>query len=147
MPEKGLSSNGQAPLPDSFFIFPVEGHISQGIHYYNAVDISNDCGTPIYAAAAGLVQRVVTNGGWNFGMGNHITILHTNGVSSYYGHIMTSFVRPGQQVNVGDRIAFIGGRPGMAGAGESTGCHVHFQVLGAANPLARYLVGTAINYK
>lgn len=134
-------SNGQTPLPSSFFIYPAEGSISQGLHYYNGVDVANKCGTPVYATAAGTVQRAVGNGGWNFGMGNHVTILHVNGVSTYYGHLMSLFVKPGDQVNVGDRIGLMGK------TGKATGCHVHFQVLGGANPLAKYLVGTKLNYK
>jgi murein DD-endopeptidase MepM/ murein hydrolase activator NlpD len=41
----------------------------------------------------------------------------------------------------------MGGAPGMAGAGDSTGCHLHFQVVGAKNPLAAYKVGSIISYK
>ncbi|OGZ67500.1 MAG: hypothetical protein A3C58_01970 [Candidatus Staskawiczbacteria bacterium RIFCSPHIGHO2_02_FULL_34_10] len=141
MPEKALRSNGQTALPDSFFIYPIEGQISQGIHYYNAVDIANKCGTPVYAAASGTIQRVASGGKWNFGMGNYITILHSNGVTTYYGHLMSLFVKPGDKVSVGDRIGLVGR------TGQATGCHVHFQVLGATNPLARYFVGTYLRYK
>lgn len=130
-----------ATLADNFFILPVEGKITQGLHYYNGVDVANKCGTPIYTAAAGTVQRAVANGKYNAGKGNHINILHSNGVVSYYGHLMTLFVKPGDIVNVGDRIALMGT------TGASTGCHVHFQVMGAKNPLAKYLVGTNIKYK
>ena len=142
----GVIINNQIPLADDFFIFPVQGTITQGLHYYNAVDIANKCGTPIYAAAAGIVQRAVSNGGWNGGMGNHITILHSNGTVTYYGHLMSLLVKPGDKVYTGQNIAFMGGAPGMAGAGDSTGCHVHFEVIGAKNPLAKYPVGTKINY-
>lgn len=135
------SINAQASLADSFFIFPTEGVISQGLHYYNGVDVANKCGTPIYAAAAGTVQRATSNGGWNFGMGNHITILHTDGVSSYYGHLMTLFVKPGEKVNVGDRIGLMGK------TGNATGCHVHFQIMGSKNPLARYSLNAVLKYK
>ena len=146
MPKKAIINN-QIPLADNFFIFPVQGHITQGLHYYNAVDIANKCGTPIYAAAAGVVQRAVSNGAWNAGMGNHITILHSNGTVTYYGHLMTLLVKSGDKVYTGQNIAFMGGAPGMAGAGDSTGCHMHFEVVGARNPLAKYPVGTNISYK
>lgn len=140
MPEKILRSNNQVALSDSFFIYPAEGQISQGLHYYNGIDIANKCGASVYAAAAGVVQRAVANNKWNLGMGNHISILHANNVSTYYGHLLALFVKPGDQVNVGDRIALIGR------TGNATGCHVHFQVMGAANPLAKYRVGTLIKY-
>jgi murein DD-endopeptidase MepM/ murein hydrolase activator NlpD len=148
MPKKATPViNNQIPLADNFFIFPTQGKITQGLHYFNAVDTANKCGTPIYAAAAGVVQRAVGNGGWNSGMGNHITILHSNGTVTYYGHLMALMVKPGDKVYTGQNIALMGGAPGMAGAGDSTGCHLHFQVIGAKNPLSKYPVGTNISYK
>lgn len=145
MPSKTAPSIIQAPLADNFFIYPSEGKISQSLHWYNAVDIANNCGTPIYAAASGTVQRV--RYGWNAGGGNQITILHSNGIVTYYGHLMTIFVKTGDRVNVGERIALMGGANGMAGAGISTGCHLHFGVTAAKNPFAKYSRGTIIKYK
>lgn len=148
MPRKASPvMNNQIPLANNFFIFPAQGRITQGLHYYNAVDLANKCGTPIYAAAAGIVQRAVSNGGWNAGMGNHITILHSNGTVTYYGHLMALLVKSGDKVYTGQNIALMGGAPGMAGAGDSTGCHVHFEVIGARNPLAAYPKGSTISYK
>ncbi|MCX6720961.1 MAG: M23 family metallopeptidase [Candidatus Staskawiczbacteria bacterium] len=146
MPKKAVINN-QIPLADNFFIFPVQGRISQGLHYYNAVDVANKCGTPVYAAAAGVVQRAVGNGGWNGGMGNHVTILHSNGTVTYYGHLMSLLVKPGDKVYTGQNIGYVGGGPGMAGAGNSTGCHLHFEVIGAKNPLSVYVKGATISYK
>jgi murein DD-endopeptidase MepM/ murein hydrolase activator NlpD len=147
MPKKAspIISN-RVPVASGYYIFPVQGHVTQGLHYFNAVDIANKCGTPVYAAAAGVVQRAVSNGAWNGGMGNHITILHSNGTVTYYGHLMTLLVKPGDQVYTGQNIAFMGGAPGMAGAGNSTGCHLHFEVIGAVNPLASYPKGSTISY-
>ncbi len=133
--------NVQVPLAESFFIYPAEGTVTQGLHYFNGVDVANKCGTPIYAAAAGTIQRAVGNGKWNMGMGNHITILHSTGVVTYYGHLMSLFVKPGDEVSVGDRIGLMGQ------TGQATGCHVHFQVVGAKNPLAKFAVGAKLNYK
>jgi murein DD-endopeptidase MepM/ murein hydrolase activator NlpD len=141
MPQKSTPLAPQNPVPDSFFIYPAEGVITQGLHYFNAVDVANKCGTPIYATASGTVQRAIGNGGWNFGMGNHITILHSGGITTYYGHLMTLFVKPGDRVSVGDRIGLMGE------TGKTTGCHVHFQVIGARNPLGQYSVGTKVKYK
>jgi murein DD-endopeptidase MepM/ murein hydrolase activator NlpD len=133
-------SNNQIPLANNFFIFPVEGRITQGLHYFNAIDVANSCGTPIYAAAAGVVQRAVFNNSWNSGMGNYVTILHPNGTVTYYGHFEYISVKPGDRVNVGDRIGLMGR------TGNATGCHVHFEVIGAKNPLAKYRVGDFIKY-
>lgn len=142
----GSIYSNQIPTAQGYFIFPAQGIITQGLHFYNAVDLANKCGTPIYAAAAGVVQRAVGNGGWNGGMGNHITILHGNGTVTYYGHLMVLLVKPGDKVYTGQNIALMGGAPGMAGAGDSTGCHCHFEVIGATNPLARYPRGSKISY-
>ena len=133
----------QTPFPDNFFIFPAEGYISQGPHHLGrGVDVANKCGTPIYAAASGVVQRAVSNGKWNLGMGNHITILHSNGTVTYYGHEQNGgvFVKSGDYVDVGDRIGLMGQ------TGNATGCHIHFEVKGAKNPLAKYPVGSTIKY-
>ncbi len=141
----------QIPVSNSYFIFPTEGKITQGIHWYNAVDIANKCETPIYAAAQGTVLKVKLTSStsrWAYGgAGNHLTILHPNGVVTYYGHILMSFVSPGDEVYQGQKIALIGGGPGTAGAGSSTGCHLHFEVVGAENPLTRYYLGSTIQYK
>ena len=146
MPKKAtpVAKPAQIPMASNYFIFPTQGTITQGLHYYNAIDIANKCGTPVYAAAAGTVQRAVGNGGWNSGMGNHITILHGNGTVTYYGHLSSVLVKPGDKVNVGDRIGLIGNTGKVIGV---TGCHLHFQVVGAKNPLASYRVGSKISYK
>ena len=129
-------SSPQVPIGSSYFICPHSAcRITQGLHWYNAVDFGGHCGDSIYAAAGGTVQRV--RYGWNGGAGNYVTILHPNGVVTMYGHIQASLVKPGQEVSQGERIAIMGGRPGMPGAGISTGCHVHFGVRGARNPFAR----------
>src|SRR3989344_7486331 len=136
MPKKAASPLPvQIALPNSFFIFPVlKGLVTQGLHYFNAIDVANSCGTPIYAAASGIVQRAVSDGGCHSGEGNHITILHSNGTVTYYGHLETLFVKSGDRVNMGDRIG------SMGHTGKATGCHVHFQVIGAQNPLSKFTV-------
>lgn len=131
----------QIPLASNYFIFPVQGRISQGLHFYNAIDIASSCGTPVYAAAQGQVIKIsITNSTstWaNRGAGSYLKILHPNGTTTYYGHLMASFVNLGDQVSQGQIIALMGGKPGTVGAGRSTGCHVHFEVGGARNPFVR----------
>ena len=134
----------QTYLADNYFIFPVEGKITQTLHWYNAVDIANKCGTPVFAAAPGVVQKAKY--GWNSGGGNVVTILHKDGVVTWYGHLLNIFVKPGDIVDVGQKIGLVGGQPGTSGAGISTGCHLHFTVIGAKNPLAKYPFGYVIKY-
>ncbi len=126
----------QQPIASSYFIRPTSGRITQGLHYYNAIDVANSCGTPVYAAAAGTVQRA----GYISVGGNRVQILHSNGVVTYYGHLSRISVIPGQSVAQGQEIGRIGT------TGWSTGCHLHFDVRGAANPLAKYSIGTYISF-
>ncbi|HJN61999.1 MAG TPA: LysM peptidoglycan-binding domain-containing protein [Candidatus Parcubacteria bacterium] len=139
MPPK-YSPATYAPLASSYFICPIGSpcRITQGLHWYNAVDMNNGCGKPIFAPASGRILKVrltSSRSKWAFGgLGNHMTILHPNGVVTYYGHISTSLVSQDDWVSKGDVIAYVGGTPGTAGAGNSTACHLHFGVSGARNP-------------
>ncbi len=131
-PRYSQSAISQIPLASSYFIFPTQGKISQGLHWYNAVDIANGCGNPVYSAAEGEVLSVKY--GYNLGAGNYIKILHTNGAVTFYGHLGNILVAASQSVSQGHIIGLIGGKPGTPGAGRSTGCHLHFEVRGARNP-------------
>ena len=135
-------TSSSVPLANSYFVCPHAAcRITQGLHWYNAIDFGGKCGDPIRAAAAGTVLKVAlttSTSRWAFnGAGNHITIMHPNGVVTMYGHISASLVSPGDTVSQGQTIALMGGQPGTPGAGLSTGCHVHFGVTGASNPFAR----------
>jgi len=144
MPPPTVYAPSYVPIASSYFICPISSpcRMTQGLHWYNAIDFSHGkCGEPVYAAAGGTVSKVKLTSSvskWAFGgAGNHITILHPNGVVTMYGHIQTSLVNPGDYVYQGKTIAFIGGAYGMSGSGNSTGCHLHFGVSGARNPFAR----------
>lgn len=143
MPKK-ISEPIQTYLADNYFIIPVEGRITQALHWYNAVDIGNKCGTPVFAAAAGTVLKAKY--GWNGGGGNVVTIMHKDGVVSYYGHLLNIFVKSGDIVDVGQKIGLVGGLPGTSGAGISTGCHLHFTVIGAKNPFRNMHYGDLMKY-
>lgn len=132
-----------APLVAGYFICPISApcRLTQGLHWYNAVDLSHGkCWEPVYASASGTVQKALSTNSsskWAFGgAGNHITVLHPNGVVTFYGHLASLLVNPGQQVNQGQIIGYIGGAYRMAGSGNSTGCHLHFQITGAKNVFA-----------
>ncbi len=131
------SSPTQAPISSAYFIAPTRGQISQGLHWHNAVDFSNSCGALVFASAQGTVQRV--SYGWNNGYGSLITILHPNGVVTLYAHLSQISVSSGASVSQGTIIGRVGNTGRTVGA---TGCHVHFEVRGAANPFAAYRIGT-----
>ena len=127
------------PFASSYFIFPCKGRISQGPHFYNAIDVANKCGTPIYAAAEGTVQRALTKEGPI--TGKFVRILHPNGIVTYYGHLSRILVGVGQKVSQGTMIGYMGE------TGHATGCHLHFDVRNAVNPLAKYSVGSYLGWK
>ena len=122
-------------IPNSYFICPVPTpyRITQGLHWYNAIDFSTGkCGSPIYAAAGGQVQRT----GYDYERaGRYVRILHPNGVVTFYGHMSKIAVSAGATVGQGQIIGYIGysGHTIPAGPG---GCHLHFDVRGSRNPFA-----------
>ncbi|MDO8574839.1 MAG: M23 family metallopeptidase [bacterium] len=134
------------PSLDGYFVFPTSGFNQGRLHSYNAVDISrgDDClyeNIPVFAAASGVVTATYPTQSaarWaNSGYGNYLIILHPNGVTTLYSHLKNILVGAGQYVNQGSVIAFMGGYPRTPGAGNSTGCHLHFGVRGAAQPFVR----------
>lgn len=132
---KVLPQGRLTPLANSFFIYPVGGNhrITQGLHAFNAVDFSNAvCGESVYAAAGGTVQRT----GYTSLGGNYVRILHPNGVVTYYGHLSSILTNPGSKVLQGQLVGYTGYTGYTIPRGPG-GCHVHFEVRGAANPFAK----------
>ena len=116
------------------FVLPTKGTFTSGYGsrwgvFHFGIDIANSIGTPILAAADG----VVTESGPASGFGLWVRVLHTDGTTTVYGHINRSLVAAGQKVRAGQKIAEMGNR------GHSTGPHLHFEVWNAAgqkiNPL------------
>jgi len=124
-------------LPDvsNYFILPAEGKDWGILHNNNAVDIANVRGTPILAAADGLVEEVRT--GWNSGYGTYILIKHVYGglddLYTLYAHIDRALVSRGDYVLQGAKIGEMGNTGNTHGP---TGYHLHFEVHGAQNPFA-----------
>jgi len=130
----------EIPTADSFYGIPTQGRISQLGHGYlrRGMDVANDCGTPVHAAAGGVVERSQFNSVY----GNFVTIRHATG-STYSGHLSKRNVVPGQVVSAGEVIGLMG-KTGTA----ATGCHLHFEVRGGAkNPLAKYGLGATVSFK
>ena len=132
---KVLPQGRLTPLANSFFIYPIGGNhrITQGLHAFNAVDFSNgQCGESVYTAAGGTVQKT----GYTSLGGNYARVLHPNGVVTYYGHLSAILTNPGAKVLQGQLIGYTG-YTGFTIPRGPAGCHVHFEVRGAANPFAK----------
>ncbi|MBI5811012.1 MAG: M23 family metallopeptidase [Deltaproteobacteria bacterium] len=85
---------------------------------HKGLDIANRMGAPVVAPAAGVVVKVA----WESGLGKTVTIRHGYGMKTDYGHLAEIYVRTGQRVRRGDKIAAIGN------TGHSTGPHLHYEV-------------------
>jgi len=119
------------PSLDDFFSIPTYGFNWGIIHGRNGVDVANSCGTPISASAEGTVT-LTKESGWNGGFGKFIKISHANGTETLYAHLSKVLTSIGNYVAKGQTIGLMGT------TGRSTGCHLHFEVHGARNPLAKY---------
>ena len=86
---------------------------------HNGVDLAAAQGTPIYAAKSGKVTVASYQVG---GAGYYVSINHGDGFSSVYMHMTHYIVAPGQYVNAGQVIGYVGS------TGGSTGPHLHFGI-------------------
>lgn len=125
---------------------PVDGMVGSGFGFradpftgrsalHTGLDFPGEVGTPIHAAAGGLVLESA----WHPEYGNVVEIDHGNGLSTRYAHCSKVLVKAGTLVKRGQQIALIGS------SGRSTGPHLHFEVLldGVPQDPARFLAGGA----
>lgn len=89
-----------------------------GVQLHIGQDYAVACGTPVTAAADGKVIQST----WAGHSGNRVTIQHSEDFRTAYSHNTTLLVQVGDNVKRGDVIALAGT------TGNSTGCHVHFEV-------------------
>jgi len=94
---------------------PIEG----GAAYHTGIDISLDAGRPVYATAAGKVEAAWYNGAY----GRMVVIDHGYGLKTRYAHLAGFAVAPGDQVERGRIIGYVGT------SGRTTGPHLHYELL------------------
>ena len=118
------------------FVWPTRGTLSSNYgrrwgRMHQGIDIAGPIGTPVVAAADGVIVASSYQGG---GYGNVIDIQHSDGSLTRYGHNNRLIASVGQAVKQGQHVA------DMGNTGRSTGPHLHFEIHpgggSAVNPLA-----------
>ncbi|WP_241010726.1 M23 family metallopeptidase [Mycobacterium camsae] len=114
----------EARLQQPLYVMPTKGIFTSNFGYrwgvlHAGIDLANAIGTPIYAVSDG----VVIDAGPTAGYGAWVKLMHADGTVTLYGHVNTTLVSVGERVMAGDQIATMGNR------GNSTGPHLHFEVL------------------
>jgi murein DD-endopeptidase MepM/ murein hydrolase activator NlpD len=146
-------SRGQRGYAQKFFknavpsVWPVNGQIMSRFGdrsdplsgeggFHAGVDLAANIGTPVHAAADGIVAVAQYANRY----GKAILIDHGNGMTTLYAHLSSFEVIPGEEVRRGQLI-------GHSGAtGRVSGPHLHFEVRQGGNPVnpARYLSRSSV---
>ncbi len=118
------------PKNKSMFIWPVKGVVTSKFgrrwgRVHNGIDIAAPKGTPIVAAADGVVMESQRN---FHGYGNLIIIDHGDFVT-VYAHCQKLIATKGQRVRKGQKIATVGD------TGRATGSHLHFEIRYKTKPV------------
>jgi murein DD-endopeptidase MepM/ murein hydrolase activator NlpD len=109
---------------------PVDGPVGSGFGFridpfngrpalHTGLDYPNNIGTPIHAAAGGVVRAAEAEAAY----GMAVEIDHGNGLATRYAHTSKILVKPGDLIKRGQVVALVGN------TGRSTGPHLHFEVL------------------
>lgn len=129
--KQGRGSDGPPPLamtarssPTNALHWPAEGVLRSGFgtrngRFHSGIDIAGPKGTPIVAAADGLV---IFSGRGPNGYGSTVMLQHADGLITVYAHNDRQRVREGERVQRGQVVAFMGE------TGRAWGTHLHFEV-------------------
>ena len=100
---------------------------------HTGLDFQADTGTPILAAAGG----VVVTAEHHYAYGNMVEVDHGNNLVTRYAHASRLLVKKGDLVKRGQKLAEVGS------TGRSTGPHLHFEVMvdGSFQDPRRFLAG------
>ena len=99
--------------------YPFEPSFDGYPHFHTGVDLAGPLGTPVSAAASGVVIAAMST---TQGYGNYIILASAGGILTLYGHLETMLVTAGETVTAGQPIGLLGS------TGNSTGPHLHFEV-------------------
>ncbi|RTG95784.1 M23 family metallopeptidase [Thermus scotoductus] len=96
-----------------------------GYEFHDGLDFAAPYGAPVYATGSGVVART----GWMGAYGLAVLLDHAEGYQSLYGHLSRILVRPGQRVEKGQVLGYVGS------TGRSTGPHLHYSVYRYGSPV------------
>ena len=101
--------------------------VRRAMFMHEGVDLVAPAGTPVHAAADGVVIGAAPNGRY----GNWIRITHAGNLATVYGHLsgFAPGIAAGSTVSRGDVIGYVGS------TGRSTGAHLHFELLSGGKPV------------
>lgn len=116
-------------LADTPSLWPVEGRVASSFgerldpfngegEFHTGIDIDAPFGTPVRAAADGIVAKAGMDGGY----GRRIELDHGHDLATLYGHLSSISVLVGQHVDRGQVIGYVGQ------SGRATGPHLHYEV-------------------
>jgi murein DD-endopeptidase MepM/ murein hydrolase activator NlpD len=123
-PEAAPLSQGFGPT-DLWLEPPLVYRGSFHPHFHTGIDLAAPLGTPLQAAADGVVLLATSSrdaAGRFVGYGNYVLVGHPDGLATLYGHLDRVLVTEGMVVQQGQVIGLEGS------TGWSTGPHVHFEV-------------------
>ena len=122
-----------APFNASGFGMRIDPFTGQSA-MHEGIDFLADTGTPVVAAAGG----VVVFAGYHPQYGQVVDVDHGNDLVTRYAHCSKLFVKEGDVIQRGRRIALVGS------TGRSTGPHLHFEVRfkGAPQNPSRFLLAS-----
>ena len=131
-----LNADGVGGENSTAMHLPVAGRVTSGFgnrfhpilgyaRMHQGVDLAASYGAPITAAGPGKVVAA----GWAGGYGREVVIVHGGGIQTRYGHMSRLAAYPGETVNQGQVIGYVGS------SGLSTGPHVHYEVLKNGRPV------------
>lgn len=103
--------------------FGARRNLNRSWGFHSGVDMAALKGTPVYAAADGLVVEA----GANKGYGNTIVIMHNKKYKTRYAHLKNIYCKHGDRVKKGKRIASVGDT-GLVRKKGTSASHLHFEV-------------------
>lgn len=114
----------EAELSKEGYVVPVENYTisspfgMRGAEFHRGLDMAAAHGEPIYATKAGTVNIAEYHYSW----GNYVVVEHEDGTTALYAHQASYLVKPGDQVEQGQIIGYVGS------TGNSTGSHLHLEL-------------------